>query len=225
MDETALHNRAVQVSLSATSRPVPAAPGPSRPTAPGGVGSGPYGVVVRLELPDVEETPPNRRPDAPALDPHRLAHAVEDLIRAIDPALAGARVQIEVTQDGPRTARPTPERPSPTALSAARPTAIEPDDAREGPAGNDIQLDLAGRTLSVDGRTVVLTRREFDLLAYLQDRRGVALGRRELMTAVWKTDYLVGDRTVDVHVRRLRVKLGRHADRLRTLRGYGYRLD
>jgi DNA-binding response OmpR family regulator len=53
----------------------------------------------------------------------------------------------------------------------------------------------------------------------------VALGRPELMNTVWRTGYLVGDRTIDVHIRRLRVKLGRHADRLSTLRGFGYRLD
>ncbi len=45
------------------------------------------------------------------------------------------------------------------------------------------------------------------------------------MTTVWQTGYLVGDRTIDVHVRRLRIKLGRHASRLTTLRGFGYRLD
>jgi DNA-binding response OmpR family regulator len=77
----------------------------------------------------------------------------------------------------------------------------------------------------VDGRRVVLTRRDFDLLAYLQQHRGMALSRRELMSSVWQTGYLDGDRTIDVHVRRLRLKLGRHAHRLSTLRGYGYRLD
>jgi DNA-binding response OmpR family regulator len=223
VDETALHNGAVQVSLSATSRPAAdRTPAP----APGG----PYGVVVRLELPDAGNRPPKPRPDAPTLDPHRLAHAVEDLIRAIDPTLAGARVQIEVTQDRSSPDRPKTDRP--TALSPARPLPSGPlpipeNQLSENQPGdeNQFELDLAGRTLSVDGRTVTLTRREFDLMAYLQDRRGIALGRRELMTAVWQTDYLIGDRTIDVHVRRLRVKLGRHAERLSTLRGYGYRLD
>ena len=218
-------------------------------------------MVVRLELPDDgtgRRTPTsNTEPrdvetrDAasrPAIDPARLARAVEDLIRAIDPSLADARVEIEVTRPGPVAAARTPALPS-TERSAGSlaerdemtatgetDEADETDDdpffspgagraARSTPGAADLGLDLAGRTLSVDGRVVTLTRREFDLLAYLQDHRGVALGRQELMSTVWRSGYLVGDRTIDVHVRRLRVKLGRHADRLRTLRGFGYRLD
>ena len=88
-----------------------------------------------------------------------------------------------------------------------------------------LHLDLGGRFLDVDGRRQPLTRREFELLAYLQRRRGVAVSRRELMAHVWDAGYLAGDRTIDVHVRRLRVKLGRHHERLTTLRGYGYRFD
>jgi DNA-binding response OmpR family regulator len=200
-------------------------------------------VVVRLELPD--DGTGRRTPTAntesrddrsgPALDPARLARAVEDLIRAIDPSLADARVEIEVTRVSPvATARPAPVLAA--AGGSTGPPAgserDEPDDDEtdDGPAPRpaaaaDLGLDLAGRTLAVDGRIVTLTRREFDLLAYLQDHRGVALGRQELMNTVWHSGYLVGDRTIDVHVRRLRIKLGRHADRLRTLRGFGYRLD
>ena len=192
---------------------------------------------MRLELPDNAprdrdlrpvEDPDGSEKHYPAtssnLDPARLARAVEDLIRAIDPSLDGARVEIEVTR----------AEPEPAAAGSDRSAENEDEDeARQigrplrrtvtDPA--DLGLDLAGRTLSVDGRLVTLTRREFDLLAYLQDHRGVALGRPELMSTVWRTGYLVGDRTIDVHIRRLRVKLGRHADRLSTLRGFGYRLD
>jgi DNA-binding response OmpR family regulator len=166
-------------------------------------------VVVRLELPD-GETGRTAAPEAdpPTLDPVRLARAVEDLIRAIDPGLAGARVEVEVT------------RPVPVAVPTRTATALPATGGRPV-----LGLDRAGRTLSVDGQVVTLTRREFDLLAYLQDHRGVALSREELMNTVWQSGYLVGDRTIDVHVRRLRVKLGRHAHRLSTLRGYGYRLD
>jgi transcriptional regulator len=206
------------VSLSATSRPPQTAPGPGSP----------YGVVVRLELPDAGGRSNGHRqePPEPALDPHRLARAVEDLIRAIDPSLASARVQIEVTQDPVPTARLTTPLPTRTAEPAVETSPDRESGRSPGPQPPlDLGLDRAGRTLFVDGRAVLLTRREFDLLAYLQDHRGVALSRRELMTAVWQTDYLIGDRTIDVHIRRLRVKLGPQADRLSTLRGYGYRLD
>jgi Transcriptional regulatory protein, C terminal len=171
--------------------------------------TGRTGLVVRLELPDVDAddqqpTSDHYRSDgsgaSQAVDPQRVARAVEDLLRAIAPALGG-RVRVEV------------------APPAGRPV------VRELGQLNDLRLDLGGRTLSVDGRLVVLTRREFELLAYLQQRRGVALSRRELMDTVWQTGYLDGDRTIDVHVRRLRQKLGRHANRLSTLRGYGYRFD
>ena len=157
------------------------------------------------------------------IDHERLARAVGDLIRAIDPSLADG-IRVEVTQvpaDEPaRSPRPLPV-PAVQSAPAPDPAAGAPDT----PDTDDIRLDLLGRTLHVDGEHVTLTRREFDLLAYLLSRRGAALGRRELMNAVWQTGYLVGDRTIDVHVRRLRVKLGSQADRLRTLRGYGYRLD
>jgi DNA-binding response OmpR family regulator len=155
---------------------------------------------------------------APTLDAGRLARAVEDLIRAIDPSLAGARVEVQVIQPRDPTGA-TGVTGSTGSTGDNKPTKHAAD------GDTELNLDLAGRTLTVDGRMRTLTRREFDLLAYLQNRRGVALSRRELMSAVWQTGYLVGDRTVDVHVRRLRVKLGRHADRLSTLRGYGYRLD
>ncbi|GAB6897532.1 hypothetical protein JCM9957A_06220 [Kineosporia succinea] len=101
-----------------------------------------------------------------------------------------------------------------------RPAGGEP-----GRPAEPFDVDITRRTLELDGDPVELTRREFDLLAFLERHRGQALGRDELMRAVWHTGYISGDRTIDVHVRRLRVKLGRHADRLVTLRGYGYRLD
>ena len=114
--------------------------------------------------------------------------------------------------------------PAPQALPAR---AGPPDPPPEGRTrlADGLWLDRGGRTLDVGGRRQPLTRREFELLAYLERRRGVAVSRRELMAQVWGSGYLTGDRTIDVHVRRLRVKFGRHHDRITTLRGYGYRFD
>ena len=141
-------------------------------------------------------------PDGEGPDLDGLARAVERLVRSIAP-----EVETRVT-------------PADAAPGGAPPAAgAEPEE--EG----GFALDRDRRTVRSDGREVPLTRREFDLVAYLHLRRGRALGRRELMTQVWGTGYLAGDRTVDVHVRRLRVKLGRHGARIRTLRGYGYRFD
>ncbi|WP_158602717.1 winged helix-turn-helix domain-containing protein [Jiangella rhizosphaerae] len=86
-------------------------------------------------------------------------------------------------------------------------------------------LDHAARTAVVDGRPVALTHREFELLAYLIENRRRAVTRSELIDEVWPLATRAGTRTVDVHIRRLRVKLGPHGRRIRTLRGHGYRLD
>ena len=84
-------------------------------------------------------------------------------------------------------------------------------------------VDTAAREVHVDGRLISLTAKEFGLLAFLCERRGRLLSRDELLARVWGSAYEGGARTVDIHVRRLRVKLG-HALPLETLRGSGYKL-
>jgi DNA-binding response OmpR family regulator len=84
-------------------------------------------------------------------------------------------------------------------------------------------VDLAGRSARTDGRSVALAAREFALLAYFAARPGRVLSREELLREVWGHAYEGGPRTVDIHVRRLRKKLG-VALPLETLRGLGYKL-
>ncbi len=84
-------------------------------------------------------------------------------------------------------------------------------------------VDRAGHEVSVNGRAVQLTAKEFALLAYLCERRGKVLSRDHLLARVWGNRYEGGPRTVDIHVRRLRAKLG-DALPLETLRGSGYKL-
>lgn len=86
-----------------------------------------------------------------------------------------------------------------------------------------IVVDKAGHEVYVDGRPVQLTAKEFALLAYLCERRGKVLSREHLLARVWGNRYEGGPRTVDIHVRRLRAKLGT-ALPLETLRGSGYKL-
>ena len=86
-----------------------------------------------------------------------------------------------------------------------------------------ISLSRARREVSVDERSVELTQREFDLLAYLIERPGIAVGRDELLESVWGFVVLDGTRTVEVHIAQLRKKLGR-PELVRTLRGVGYKL-
>jgi DNA-binding response OmpR family regulator len=75
----------------------------------------------------------------------------------------------------------------------------------------------------VEGTPVALTTREFALVQYLAENRGLALSRRQLLNGAWGADWYGDERTVDVHVRQLRKKLG-DALPLATVRGIGYRL-
>lgn len=87
-----------------------------------------------------------------------------------------------------------------------------------------LAIDLGARTVAVDGREVPLTRKEFDLLVDLLRGRGRVLTRDRLLEKVWGYDFPGETRTVDVHVRRLRKKLGPVAEaRIETVVGVGYR--
>jgi DNA-binding response OmpR family regulator len=97
---------------------------------------------------------------------------------------------------------------------------------RDGPqvltVGN-VDVDLGRAEARADGQPVALTTREFALLQYLAENRGLALSRRQLLDGAWGADWYGDERTVDVHVRQLRKKLG-DALPLATVRGIGYRL-
>jgi DNA-binding response OmpR family regulator len=99
----------------------------------------------------------------------------------------------------------------------------DPSDATSIEAGDGIVVDLARREVTVRGIPVALATREFDLLAHLARHRGLVLSRPQLIAAVWGTDWYGDDRTVDVHVRQLRKKIGDELP-LATVWGVGYRL-
>ncbi|MHB8218866.1 MAG: response regulator transcription factor [Acidimicrobiales bacterium] len=88
----------------------------------------------------------------------------------------------------------------------------------------ELTVDTARREARTHAGAVTLTTREFDLLAYLAANRGLALSRRQLLDGVWGEGWYGDERTVDVHVRQLRKKIG-DALSLTTLWGVGYRLD
>jgi DNA-binding response OmpR family regulator len=91
-------------------------------------------------------------------------------------------------------------------------------------AAGEVEVDLGRREARLGGDPVALAAREFDLLAYLAENRGLALSRRQLLDGVWGLDWIGDERTVDVHVRQLRKKLG-DGFPLSTVWGVGYRLD
>jgi DNA-binding response OmpR family regulator len=86
----------------------------------------------------------------------------------------------------------------------------------------DVVLERRAREVGVAGERVELRPKEFDLLAYLMQNRGVVISRDALLESVWGYDYAGGTRTVDVHVAQLRRKL-RRPDLIRTVRGAGYK--
>jgi DNA-binding response OmpR family regulator len=87
----------------------------------------------------------------------------------------------------------------------------------------DVEVDIARREARVGGQVVALAAREFDLLRFLAENPGLALNRQQLLDGVWGADWYGDARTVDVHVRQLRKKLG-DALPLATVWGIGYRL-
>ncbi|MGO1884938.1 MAG: winged helix-turn-helix domain-containing protein [Citricoccus sp.] len=87
-----------------------------------------------------------------------------------------------------------------------------------------VLIDLARREVQLDGEGLNLTYKEFELLNYLVENGGRTVGRDELLESLWKnSDEVPNERTIDVHIRRLRSKLGRLSGTVRTVRGQGYR--
>lgn len=86
-------------------------------------------------------------------------------------------------------------------------------------------IDFTGRTVSVDGKRVDMSPKEYDLLFYMVKNRNIALEREKLITDVWGYDYYGDDRTLDTHIKLLRSSLGDYRKFLVTLRGVGYRFE
>jgi two-component system alkaline phosphatase synthesis response regulator PhoP len=87
----------------------------------------------------------------------------------------------------------------------------------------NIQIDPVKFIVTVDGEEVVLAKKEFELLYLLGSRPGRVFLRNEILSQVWGTDVIVGDRTIDVHIRKIRQKLG--IDCITTVKGVGYKFE
>lgn len=88
-----------------------------------------------------------------------------------------------------------------------------------------LEVDFTARTVKVDGTRVDLSPKEYDLLFYLVNNRGIALTREMLITNVWGYDFYGDDRTLDTHIKLLRRSLGPYSKFIVTLRGVGYRFE
>lgn len=88
-----------------------------------------------------------------------------------------------------------------------------------------LEVDFTGRKVTIDGKAVSMTPKEYDLLFYMVRNRGIALTREKLITDVWGYDYYGDDRTLDTHIKLLRSSLQEYRKYLVTLRGVGYRFE
>jgi two-component system OmpR family response regulator len=104
-------------------------------------------------------------------------------------------------------------------------TPAPPEKVADTPAGGTrLRIDPGRRLALLDGRQVGFTRREFDLLVFLAGKPGHVYTRTQLLQSVWGHAFVSGERTVDVHVRRIRAKLRDHGETfVGTVRGVGYR--
>ena len=88
-----------------------------------------------------------------------------------------------------------------------------------------IELDTDGRTVKVDSKLIELSLREYELLKYLIDNKGIALSRDKILNNVWNYDYYGDSRTIDSHIKKLRHKLGKKGKYIETMRGVGYKFE
>lgn len=88
-----------------------------------------------------------------------------------------------------------------------------------------LSVNMAARTVSIDGERVELTPKEYDLLFYLIKNKNIALSRDKLLSDIWGYDFFGDDRTIDTHIKNLRNNLGPYRDFIVTLRGVGYKFE
>lgn len=88
-----------------------------------------------------------------------------------------------------------------------------------------ITLNLTAHQVSVDGKNIELSFKEFELLQYFMENKGIALSREKILNNVWNYDYFGDARTIDTHVKKLRSKLGECGDCIKTIWGMGYKFE
>ena len=96
---------------------------------------------------------------------------------------------------------------------------------KEKKSFDGIEIDAEGRTVTVDGKIVELSLREYELLKYLLDNENVALSRDKILNNVWNYDYYGDSRTIDSHIKKIRHKLGKKGKYIKTIRGVGYKFE
>lgn len=103
-----------------------------------------------------------------------------------------------------------------------RTSQVSADDLLE--AGG-IRIDKAAHSVTVDGQPIELSYKEFELLTYFVENKGIALSREKILNSVWNYDYFGDARTIDTHVKKLRSKMGAKGDMIKTIWGMGYKFE
>lgn len=101
----------------------------------------------------------------------------------------------------------------------------QPDDSHETVTLGGMTVDFTARQVTIDGKALDLSPKEYDLLFFMVRNRGIALTRDRLISEVWGFDFFGDDRTLDTHIKLLRKQLGDYARCITTLRGVGYRFE
>ena len=88
-----------------------------------------------------------------------------------------------------------------------------------------IEVNKAAHEVTIDGKSMELSYKEFELLTYFMENQGIALSREKILNSVWNYDYFGDARTIDTHVKKLRSKLGAKGDYIKTIWGMGYKFE
>lgn len=88
-----------------------------------------------------------------------------------------------------------------------------------------IVLDQIAHVVTIDGKNIDLSYKEFELLTYFMENKGIALSREKILNNVWNYDYFGDARTIDTHVKKLRSKMGEKGDLIKTIWGMGYKFE
>ncbi len=88
-----------------------------------------------------------------------------------------------------------------------------------------IAIDKAAHVVTINGKNIDLSFKEFELLSYFMENKGIALSREKILNSVWNYDYFGDARTIDTHVKKLRSKLGEKGDLIKTVWGMGYKFE
>lgn len=99
------------------------------------------------------------------------------------------------------------------------------ENSKDNNITSGIEIDDKARTVTVDGKNVDMSLREYELLKYLLDNVGIALSRDKILNNVWNYDYYGDSRTIDSHIKKIRHKLGKKGKYIKTVRGIGYKFE